>query len=82
MKGLSTITIERKFYSTKTKCQKKTSNSIVSDSIFGTFSPLSAIKALKTMKKAFSLFIEEYSKILRHKKEKLIKLEPKTLTRK
>lgn len=68
-----TITTEKKSCLTKTKCPKKTWNSTVLGSIFGSISRPNATKALEMMKAGFIRSTGMFSKKLKAKKPKHIK---------
>lgn len=75
MKELFMTTIVKRFFSIKTKCQKKISNSIVLASIFGSTLRSDALKDITTTKDLFITFIETYSKKSKLKKLKHLSQE-------
>lgn len=80
MKEPFMTTIVKRFFSIKTKCQKKISNSIVLASIFGSTLRSDALKVITTTKDLFITFIETYSK--KSKLKKLKHLSQETIWKK
>lgn len=73
MKEHGTITTDRKYYSTKKKCLKKTWKCIVLDSIFGLILLRLVLKGLVMRKEGSIKFIEMSLRKLRFRKGKLLR---------